>query len=180
MEMYKDLEKILLNEDEISEIIKRLGEEITKDYKDKNLLLVSVLRGAVVFLTDLMRAIDLPLEIDFMAASSYGKSTATSGVVKVKLDIAEDLSGYDVLIVEDILDSGVTLSKITSMLESRGANSVRICTFLDKPERHIANIKADYVGSVVPNEFVVGYGLDYADKYRNLPVLGVLKREIYE
>ncbi len=180
MEMYKDLEKILLNEDEISEIIKRLGKEITKDYKGKNLLLVSVLRGAVVFLTDLMRAIDLPLEIDFMAASSYGKSTATSGVVKVKLDIAEDLSGYDVLIVEDILDSGVTLSKITSMLESRGANSVHICTFLDKPERHIANIKADYVGSVVPNEFVVGYGLDYADKYRNLPVLGVLKREIYE
>ncbi len=180
MKLYDDLQEILLNEEQIAATIKRLGKEITENYQGKKLLLVSVLKGAVVFLTDLMRAIDLPLEIDFMAASSYGSSTATCGVVKVKLDISEDLTGYDVLIVEDILDSGVTLSKIISMLQNRGANSVKICTFLDKPERRVADVYADYVGMPVPNEFVVGYGLDYDSKYRNLPVLGILKREIYE
>lgn len=180
MNLYNDLDCVLLDEAKIKEIISKLGKQITEDYRGKKLLLVSVLKGAVVFLTDLMREIDLPLEIDFMVASSYGAKTASSGVVKIKLDLQEDLSGYDILIVEDILDSGVTLSKIAGMLKNRGANSVRICTFLDKPERRIADIKADYVGTSIPNEFVVGYGLDYDGKYRNLPVLGVLKREIYE
>ncbi len=180
MNLYSDLDCVLLDEVKIKEIISKLGKQITEDYRGKKLLLVSVLKGAVVFLTDLMREIDLPLEIDFMVASSYGTKTASSGVVKIKLDLQEDLSGYDILIVEDILDSGVTLSKIVGMLKNRGANSVRICTFLDKPERRIADIKADYVGTSIPNEFVVGYGLDYDGKYRNLPVLGVLKREIYE
>lgn len=180
MNLYNDLSCVLLDEGKIKEIVSKLGKQITEDYRGKKLLLVSVLKGAVVFLTDLMREIDLPLEIDFMVASSYGAKTASSGVVKIKLDLQEDLSGYDILIVEDILDSGVTLSKIAGMLKTRGANSVRICTFLDKPERRIADIKADYVGTSIPNEFVVGYGLDYDGRYRNLPVLGVLKREIYE
>ena len=176
-----DVEKVLLSEDEISNIIKDLGKKITEDYKGKNLLLVSVLKGSVVFMADLMRSIDLPCRIDFMAVSSYGSGMKSSGRVKIIKDLDLDLAGYDLLIVEDILDSGVTLSYIKNMLKGRGPKSIKICTFLDKPERRIAkDIIADYIGTTVPDEFVIGYGLDYDEKYRNLPYIGVLKRKIYE
>ncbi len=178
--MRNDIEKILLDEKEISAIVANLGEQISRDYQGKKLLLVSVLKGSVVFMADLMRAVKVPCEIDFMAVSSYGKGVKTSGVVKIIKDLDTEIEGYDVLIVEDILDSGKTLSYISEILEARNPNSIRICTFLDKPERRQVDLKADYIGAQVPDEFVVGYGLDYSEKYRSLPFLGVLKRSVYE
>ncbi len=177
--MINDMEKVLLNEERIKEINKKLGEQISKDYEGKKLLLVSILKGAVVFMSDIMREIKIPCRIDFMVVSSYGKGTKTSGVVKIVKDLDINLEGYDVLIIEDILDTGLTLSYIVDILKSRKPNSVKICTFLDKPERRVADIKADYVGATVPDEFIIGYGLDYNEKYRNVPVVGVLKPEIY-
>ena len=178
--MRNDIEKVLLDEKEISAIVTNLGEQISRDYQGKKLLMVSVLKGSVVFMADLMRAVKIPCEIDFMAVSSYGKGTKTSGVVKIIKDLDTNIEGYDLLIVEDILDSGKTLSYISEILEARNPNSIRICTFLDKPERRQVDLKADYIGAQVPDEFVVGYGLDYSEKYRNLPILGVLKRSVYE
>lgn len=178
--MYNDLEKVLLSEEQISEMISRLGRQISEDYKGKNLLLVSVLKGSIVFMADLMRAIDLECKIDFMAVSSYGSGTESSGSVKIIKDLDIDLAGYDLLIVEDILDSGNTLSHLKKILLDRNPKSIKICTFLDKPSRRTADIFADYVGCEIPDDFVVGYGLDYNEKYRNLPCLGVLKRCIYE
>ena len=178
--MENDIERVLLSESEISEIIKRLGKQITEDYKDKKLLLVSVLKGSIVFMADLMREISIPCKIDFMAVSSYATGTQSSGHVKILKDLDIDLDGYDLLIVEDILDSGNTLSKLKALLLSRNPKSVRICTFLDKPSRRTADIVADYTGIAIPDEFVVGYGLDYNEKYRNLPFLGILKRSVYE
>ena len=175
-----DVERVLVSEEEIKEICKRLGEQISEDYADKKLLLVSVLKGSVPFMADIMRNITCDLRIDFMAVSSYGTGTSTSGSVKILKDLNIDLSGYDLLIVEDILDSGVTLSSLKTILEARKPASVKICTFLDKPERRKANITADYSGAEVPDEFIVGYGLDYDEKFRNLPYVGVLKRECYE
>lgn len=177
--MKNDVKKILLNEEQIKEINKKLGEQISKDYAGKKLLLVSILKGAVVFMSDIMREISIPCRIDFMVVSSYGKGTKTSGVVKIVKDLDINLEGYDVLIIEDILDTGLTLSYIVDILKGRNPNSVKICTFLDKPDRRIADIKADYTGVAVPDEFVVGYGLDHDEKYRNLPFVGVLKPEIY-
>lgn len=177
--MREDIERILLNEEQIHTIVAGLGRRISTDYQGKNLLMVSVLKGSVVFMADLMRAIDIPCRIDFMAVSSYGSGVKTSGVVKIVKDLDINLEGYDLLIVEDILDSGVTLSYLKKMLMDRGPASVRICTFLDKPERRKADIIPDYVGASVPDEFVVGYGLDYDEKYRNLPYLGVLKEPVY-
>ncbi len=174
------VEKVLLSESDISEMVKRLGKQISEDYKGKNLLLVSVLKGSVVFMADLMRSIDIPCEIDFMVVSSYGSGTTTSGNIKIIKDLNIDVKDYDLLIVEDILDSGVTLSSLKELLEARKPASVKICTFLDKPERRKANIKADYCGAGVPDEFIVGYGLDYDEKFRNLPYVGILKRECYE
>ncbi len=179
MSLKNDVKQVLLSEQQIKEINKKLAEQINRDYKGKKLLLVSVLKGAVVFLSDLMREIDLPCTIDFMIVSSYGSGVKTSGVVKIIKDLDTNLEGFDVLIVEDILDSGLTLSYIVDILKRRNPSSVKICTFLDKPERRAADIKADYVGAQVPDEFVVGYGLDYDEKYRNLPFVGVLKPEIY-
>lgn len=179
MSLKNDVKQVLLSEQQIKEINKKLAEQINRDYKGKKLLLVSVLKGAVVFLSDLMREIDLPCTIDFMIVSSYGSGVKTSGVVKIIKDLDTNLEGFDVLIVEDILDSGLTLSYIVDILKRRNPGSVKICTFLDKPERRAADIKADYVGAQVPDEFVVGYGLDYDEKYRNLPFVGVLKPEIY-
>jgi len=176
--MERDVEKILISEEEIKEICKRLGEEISRDYKDKNLLLVSVLKGAVVFMADIMRNITCDCEIDFLAVSSYSGSK-TTGVVKFKKDMDVDPDGRDILIIEDILDSGVTLSYLKQVLLQRNAKSIKICTFLDKPANRRADIEADYVGKVVPDEFIIGYGLDYNEKYRNLPYVGVLKREVY-
>ena len=174
--MINDIEKVLLTEEQLKEIIARLGREITEDYKDKNLLVVSVLKGSVMVMADLLREIKLPVRIDFMSVSSYGSGTTTSGSVK---DLDINLAGYDLLIVEDILDSGVTLSNLKEILLTRGPASVKICTLLDKPERRKADVKADYVGAQIPDAFVVGYGLDYDEKYRNLPFVGILSPSVY-
>ena len=170
----------LVSEEELKAKVAELGAQISKDYEGKNLVLVSILKGSVVFMADLMRAVSIPCSIDFMVVSSYGGSnTVTSGLVKIIKDLDGDLSGKDVLIVEDILDTGVTLSNLVPMLKMRNPNSVKICTILDKPSRRKANIQPDYEGFQVPDEFVVGYGLDYDEKYRNLPYVGVLKPEVY-
>lgn len=178
--MKQDILKTLVNEEELREKVTELGRQISHDYEGKSLLLVSVLKGSVVFMADLMRAITIPARIDFMSVSSYGSGTKSRGVVKIVKDLDIPLEGYDLLIVEDILDSGNTLSYLKEILSSRGPKSIRICTLLDKPERRTADIAADYVGFAVPDEFVVGYGLDYDEKYRNLPFIGVLKPEVYE
>jgi len=176
-----DIDKVLFSKEDVEQIIARLGKEISEDYKDKNLLIIGILKGSVVFMSDLMRNIDIHCKIDFMAISSYGASTRSSGVVRLLKDLSTDIAGYDVLIVEDILDSGNTLSHLKEMLMLRNPNSLKICTFLDKPERRVVkDMVADYVGATVPDEFIVGYGLDYSENYRNLPYVGVLKRSIYE
>lgn len=177
--MDRDVKEILLTKEDIKKICERLGAEITRDYKGKKLLLVSVLKGAVVFMADIMREINLPCTIDFMAVSSYQNGVKSSGVVQFKKDLDISVEGYDVLIIEDILDSGLSLKHITEILKCRGANSLKICAFLDKPSNRKCDISADYVGATVPNEFIVGYGLDYAEKYRNLPYVGILKPEVY-
>ena len=169
---------VLVSEEEAKEIVERLGKQISKDYEGKNLVLVSVLKGAVVFMADLMRAIDIPLSIDFMVVSSYNKTEST-GTVKIIKDLDTDLTGKDILIVEDILDTGRTLASLMEILKMRNPASLKICTFLDKPDRRVSKISADYIGKVIPDEFVVGYGLDYDEKYRTLPFIGVLKEEIY-
>jgi len=178
--MNNDIESILFSEEQLRKTVKTLGAKITEDYNGKKLLLLSILKGSVVFLTDLMRNIDLPCEIDFMAVSTYGNGVKSSGTVRILKDLDRDIRGYDVLIVEDILDSGMTLSYLMDLLYARCPESIRICTLFDKPERRKVNIYADYSGLQVPDEFIVGYGLDYAEKYRNLPYIGILKREIYE
>ena len=181
MSMNDDIKNVLVSEEQLKAKVAELGAQISKDYKGKNLVLVSILKGSVVFMADLMRAISIPCNIDFMVVSSYGGSnTTTSGLVKIIKDLDGDLSGKDVLIVEDILDTGVTLSNLVPMLKMRNPSSVKICTILDKPSRRKADIAPDYEGFQVPDEFVVGYGLDYDEKYRNLPYIGVLKPEIYE
>ncbi len=178
--MKDDIERVLVSEEELKAKVRELGAQITRDYQGKNLLMVSVLKGSVIFMADLMRAIDLPCTIDFMCVSSYGSGTKTSGVVKIIKDLDTDLHGKDLLIVEDILDSGKTLHYITHMLADRGTASIRIATLLDKPERRSAPLTPDYSGFVIPDKFVVGYGLDYDERYRNLPYIGVLKPEVYE
>lgn len=178
--MNEDIKKILISEEELENKVKALGAKITADYKNKDLLLVCVLKGAVIFVSDLMRTIDLPLDIDFMAISSYGSNTKSSGVVRILKDLNASIEGRHVLIVEDIIDSGLTLSYLVDNLKSRGPASVEICTILDKPDRRVADLEIKYIGFQVPDEFVVGYGLDYAEKYRNLPYIAVLKEEIYQ
>ncbi len=178
--MHKDVEKILVSEEELRQINERLGEQITQDFKDKDLLVLGILKGCVFFMTDLVRCIKLPMSIDFMSVSSYGSGTESTGRVKITKDIDIDLNDLDVLIVEDILDSGRTLKYVSDILKTRGAKSISIVTLMDKPERRVTDITPDYVGCVVPDEFVVGYGLDYDQKYRNLPYIGALKRSIYE
>ena len=177
--MQDDIKKVLFSQERLAEIVRNMGARISKDYEGKNLLMVSILKGSVVFMSDLMRAITVPCSIDFMAVSSYGSGVKTSGTVKIIKDLDIDLKGWDVLVVEDILDSGLTLSYILEILQAREPKSIRLCTLFDKPDRRTADVKADYVGTVVPDEFIVGYGLDYAEKYRNLPYVGVLKPEVY-
>ena len=177
--MLNDIERILISEEQLKETVAKMGAQISKDYEGKNLLVISVLKGAAVFMSDILRAITIPCRIDFMAASSYGAGTETKGSVKIIKDLDIDVSGFDILIVEDILDSGVTLSNIIKLLESRKANSVKICTLLSKPARRKVEVPVAYEGFEVPDEFVVGYGLDYAELYRNLPFIGILKEEIY-
>ena len=179
--MINDIDRVLLSEEEFNGIVKKLGAEISEDYKDKKLVLVSVLKGSVIFMADLMREIKIPCTIDFMSVSSYGSGTKTSGVVKIIKDLDTDVvEGSDLLIVEDILDSGVTLEYLIKILSARNPKSVKICTLLDKPERRKANVKADYAGAQIPDAFVVGYGLDFNEKYRNLPFIGALKPAVYE
>jgi hypoxanthine phosphoribosyltransferase len=177
--MNKDIKEILIDEDTLQIKIRELGAKIAEDYKGKDLLLICVLKGAVVFVSDLMKRIDLPLEIDFMAVSSYGCNTKSSGVVRILKDLDKGIAGKHILIVEDIIDSGLTLSYLIDNLRARGPESVEICTILDKPDRRKANINIKYTGFQVPDEFVVGYGLDFAEKYRNLPYVAVLKEEVY-
>lgn len=177
--MKADMKKILLNERQLEKIVERLGKEISRDYAGKELLLVSILKGSVVTMADLMRAITIPCRIDFMVVSSYGSGTQTTGMVKIIKDLDIPLNNYDVLIVEDILDSGVTLSHLCEFLGSRHPRSLKICTLLDKPARRKAPVKADYIGAQIEDEFVVGYGLDYDEKYRNLPYIGILKESVY-
>ena len=176
--MERDVKSILISEEELKQICKQLGEQITKDYQGKKLLVVSVLKGAVVFMADLLREIKCECLIDFIAVSSYS-GTKTTGVVKFKKDLDIDPDGMDILIVEDILDSGITLSYLSGVLMGRNANSIKICTLLDKPANRKADIKADYTGKVIPDEFVIGYGLDYDEKYRNLPYIGILDPSVY-
>ena len=180
MSMNDDILRVLYSEEELEAKCAELGAQISKDYEGKNLLLVSVLKGAVVFMTDLMRHITVPCSIDFMVVSSYGSGVKTSGVVKIVKDLDADLAGKDLLIVEDILDTGMTLHYLKQLLQDRNPNSIRIATLLDKPERRRAAVRADYVGYQVPDEFVVGYGLDYDEEYRNLPYVGILKPEVYK
>lgn len=177
--MKDDILKVLLSEKEIAVKVQEIGAQITKDYQNKNLLMVSVLKGSVVFMADLMRAVDCHARIDFMSVSSYGNGTKTSGVVKIVKDLDLNLEGYDLLLVEDILDSGKTLYYLREILKERNPASIRIATLLNKPARREADITPDYSCFEVPDEFVVGYGLDFAEKYRNLPYIGVLKPEVY-
>lgn len=177
--MKDDIEEILLTEKDLQKAVKKLGKQISADYEGKNLMLVAVLKGSVIFMADLMRAITIPISIDFMSVSSYGGGVKSTGIVKIIKDLDHDISGYDVLIVEDILDSGLTLSYLTNVLRQRKVNSIKIATLLDKPERRQVDIKPDYTCFVVPDKFVVGYGLDYDQKYRNLPYVGIVKPEVY-
>ena len=177
--LYKDLESILITKEELQEAVRKLGERITRDYEGKNPVMICILKGASVFFCDLIREIDLPLEIDFMVVSSYGASTKTSGEVKLVKDLDRSVRGRDVIIVEDIVDGGTTLTFLKQTLLGRGAASLRICTLLDKPARRRVPLTADYFCFNIPDAFVVGYGLDYAEVYRNLPDIGVLSPRIY-
>lgn len=178
--MRNDIERVLVKKEEISEIVKKLGKQISQDYEGKNPILITVLKGAFIFMADLVREVTIPCTLDFMAVSSYGGGTETSGKVRIIKDLETNIEGKDVIIVEDILDSGVTLSHLIELLNARKPRSIKICTLFEKPDRHKVEIDVAYQGTVVPNEFIVGYGLDYAEKYRNLPDVCVLKREIYE
>lgn len=180
--MKNDLAKVLIAQQDLARRVREMGEQISADYGDKEPILVCILKGAVMFYADLCRAISIPVSLDFMAVSSYGNRTKSSGEVEIRKDLSVPIDGRHVIVVEDIVDSGFTLSYLMRVLSSRGAASVKICTLLDKPERRAPGIliQADYAGFVIGNEFVVGYGLDYAEKYRNLPYIGVLKPEIYE
>ena len=176
-----DIKYLLADEKKLAEICDRLAQEITETYKDsgRDLIFVTVLKGSVFFATDLIRRIPMKCELEFMKVSSYGAGTSTSGFIQVHLDLKRDITGEDIVIIEDIIDSGKTLEKLSHLLADRGAHSVRCCTLLDKPDRRVVELNADFVGMEIPDEFVVGYGLDYNEKYRNLPYVGVLKPEIY-
>ncbi|MCI8907204.1 MAG: hypoxanthine phosphoribosyltransferase [Angelakisella sp.] len=180
MEKRNDIQKILISEEQLAAKVAELGAAISRDYEGKKLMILGVLKGSVVFMADLLRHITIPVEMDFMAVSSYGAGVKTTGVVKILKDLDRLIEGYHVLVVEDILDSGMTLSYLTELLRDRGPASVRIATLLDKPERRKVDIAPDYVGFTVPDEFVVGYGLDYAELYRNLPYVGILAPHVYE
>ena len=177
--MRDDLKEILFSEEAIEKRVKELGAELTRDYAGKSPLLIGVLKGCFVFFADIARHIDLDCEIRFLTVSSYGFSSVSSGKVKIDKDIDFEIKDRDVIIIEDILDSGITLTALCDFINARSPASLKICTMLDKPERRQAEISADYTGFICPNEFVVGYGLDYAEKYRNLPFVAALKPEVY-
>ena len=180
--MKNDIAKVLLTEEQIQNRVHEMGQQIARDYEGKNPTMICILKGAIMFYTDLLRSMNIPLSMDFMAVSSYGNKTKSSGEVEIRKDLSTSIENKHVIIVEDIVDSGFTLSYLTRMLKSRGAASIKLCTLLDKPNHRAPGItlKADYSGFEVGNEFVVGYGLDYAECYRNLPYIGILKPEVYE
>ena len=175
--MQNDIASVLISEEAIQARVREMGAQIAEDYRDKNPVMICILKGAVMFYTDLLRAMPIKLSMDFMAVSSYGNRTKASGEVEIRKDLSNSIENRHVIIVEDIIDSGFTLTYLSRMLRARGANSLKICTLLDKPERRVAEVKVDYTGFAIPDEFVVGYGLDYAQKYRNLPFIGVLSLE---
>lgn len=177
--MHKDMKKILFSEEELQAKIREMGKSITTDYQGKNLFAVGILKGSTLFMADLVRRIDLPVTFDFMAVSSYGDKAVSSGVVRINKDLETSIEGKDVLIIEDIIDSGLTLSYLVDNLKSRNPASIKIATLLTKPDRRKVKVDVAYCGFSIPDEFVVGYGLDYAENYRNLPYIGVLKEEIY-
>lgn len=178
--MHNDIQKVLLTEEMLADKVAELGAQITRDYADKEIFAIGILRGAVVFMADLIRAIDRPVQIDFMAVSSYGMQTDSSGIVRILKDLDSPIEGKHVLIIEDIIDSGQTLSYLIKNLSERKPASIQLCTLMNKPERRKVDLPVKYVGFEIPNEFVVGYGLDYAERYRNLPYLGILKHSVYE
>lgn len=178
--MRQDVQEILFSEKQLERCVSELGEKITADYKGKPLVVVGILKGSNIFTSDLVRKIDLPLRMDFMSVSSYGNATTSTGQVKIIKDLDKGIEGEHVLIVEDIVDSGLTLKYLKDLLATRMPASIKICTLLDKPARRKEAITPDYVGFEVPDEFIIGYGIDYAERYRNLPFIGILKREIYE
>ncbi len=175
----KDIERVLFTEEELKQRVQQIGAKITADYAGKEILLICVLRGSYIFTADLSRAIDLPCTIDFMAVSSYGKGTSSSGQVMITKDLSEHIEGKNVIVVEDILGSGNTLFYLFQLLQARKPATLRLCTLLDKPDRRVKPIHVDYGGFEIPDEFVVGYGLDYAEKYRNMPYIGILKPSVY-
>jgi len=175
----KDIKKVMISHDEIVDAAKKLGAQLTKDYQDKNPILVGVLKGSVPFMAELIKHIDTHVELDFMVVSSYHGGTSSSGVINIKKDVDQDVSGRHVLFVEDIIDTGQTLKNLRDMFKDRNVASVKIATLLDKPEGRVVEIEADYTCFTIPNEFVVGYGLDYNENYRNIPYVGVLKEEVY-
>ncbi|MBD7915184.1 hypoxanthine phosphoribosyltransferase [Clostridium sp. Sa3CUN1] len=178
--MIRDIKKVLITEEEILNRVREIGKNISNDYEGKNLLIVGILKGSVLFASDLIKNITIPCEIDFMAVSSYGSSTETSGVVRILKDLDHSIEGKDIIIVEDIIDSGITLDYLLKYLKARKANSIEIVTLLTKPARRKVDIAVKYCGFEVPDEFLVGYGLDYSEKYRNLPYVGILKEEVYK
>ena len=178
--MLNDIQTTLLSTDEIAARVKEMGAQISADYADKKILMVGVLRGAVIFMSDLARAISVPVAIDFMAVSSYGVSTTSSGIVRIMKDLDEEVAGRHILVVEDIIDTGLTLNYLLDNLRSRKPASIRLATLLNKQERRRKDVHVDYIGFNIPDHFVVGYGLDYAEQYRNLPFIGILKPEAYE
>lgn len=180
MQYSKDIAKVLITKEQLQKRAEELGRQISEDYKGEEVTLVCILRGASVFFADLLRNITIPCEIDFIAVSSYGSGTTSSGEVKLVKDLSSTIEGENVIIVEDIMDTGVTLSYLKRLLLARKPKSIKICACIDKPERRKADIESDYIGFAVPNEFIVGYGLDYNEKYRNLPDICVLAPEIYE
>lgn len=177
--MHKDVERLYASEEEIQTMVKKLGEQITRDYEGREVLFVGVLKGCFMFMADLVRACDVTCKVDFMVVSSYGEGSVSTGAVQIVKDLSENIEGRDVIIVEDILDSGNTLNYLVRYMSERKPASIRIVTLMDKPERRTAPVKADYVGFTIPDAFVVGYGLDYQQRYRNLPYIGILKPEIY-
>ena len=174
-----DIQEVLFSEEQLKNRVREIAQQITADYQGKEIMLISVLRGSFVFMADLCRAIDLPCTLDFMAVSSYGKGTKSSGQVQITKDLSEDISDRHIIVVEDILDSGNTLSYLLKILENRHPASIRLCTLLDKPDRRVKPVEVHYSGFTIPDAFVVGYGLDYDEKYRNLPYIGILKPRVY-
>ncbi|MEG2118895.1 MAG: hypoxanthine phosphoribosyltransferase [Pseudoflavonifractor sp.] len=174
-----DIKGVLFSAQDLTDRISAMAEEMNRDYAGKAPMLISVLRGSYVFMADLTRKITLPCTVDFMAVSSYGAGTKSSGQVQITKDLSDDIEGKDIIVVEDILDSGNTLSYLLELLKARKPASMRLCTLLDKPSRRTKEVHVDYVGFTIPDEFVVGYGLDYAEKYRNLPYIGILKPSVY-